>query len=90
MPEEIVRLLILVLICLAAVLVVLTLLFWCFRRFKRSLNDSSSLESNSAWTIEQINELHESGRLTDKQYRSLRDAVIRSSDRPAPGSRSRR
>ncbi|NIA07838.1 MAG: hypothetical protein GWP14_09455 [Actinobacteria bacterium] len=90
MREEDVRFLILVFVCLVAALFVLILLFWGLRRLKRSLKDSSSLGSGSGWTIEQINELHESGRLTDKQYRSLRDAVIRSSDRPAPGSRHRR
>ena len=62
---------------IAASAIVLALLLWSLRRLRKFLKGSSAFQSGSGWTIEQINELHKSGQLTDKQYRSLRDAVIR-------------
>jgi len=87
--HEILRLWILIFIGLVVATILLALLFWDLRRLKRSLKDSSSRQGDAGWTIEEIDKLHESGQLTDKQYRSLRDAVIRSSDRSEPTSRSR-
>ena len=90
MREDAIQFLILVFLCLMAGLIMLFLLYWGFRRLKRALKDSSSFQCNSAWSIEQINELHKSGQLTDKQYRSLRDAVIRSTDRRSSPKNSQR
>ena len=62
---------------IAASAVILALLSWSLGRLRKFLKDSSAFRSSPDWTIEQINELHKSGQLTDKQYRVLRDAVIR-------------
>ena len=64
-------------IIVAALAIVLALLLWGLERLRKFLKDSPTFQSGTGWTIEQINELHKSGQLTDKQYRSLRDAVIR-------------
>ena len=87
--QEILRLLVLIFIGLIVATILLALLFWGLKRLKRSIKDSSSCQSGTGWTIEEIDKLHESGQLTDKQYRSLRNAVIRSSDRSEPTSSSR-
>ena len=90
LPENPFHFLILGSVCLAVGLVLMHLLYWGFKRLKRSLSDPCPVNSESSWTIEQINDLHKSGRLTDKQYRSMRDAVIRGAERPAKGNRARR
>ena len=64
-------------IIIAALAIVLALLLWGLGRLRQYLKDSSHFQRGTGWTLEQINELHKSGQLTDKQYRSLRDAVIR-------------
>ena len=64
-------------IIIIALAIVLALLLWGLGRLRKSLKDSSAFQSGTGWTVEQINELHKSGQLTDKQYRSLRDAVIK-------------
>ena len=87
--QEILRLLVLIFIGLIVATILLALLFWGLKRLKRSLKDSPFRPGDAGWTIQEIDKLHESGQLTDKQYRSLRDAVIRSSDRSEPTSSSR-
>ena len=87
--QEILRLWILIFIGLVVTTILLALVFWGLRRLKRSFKDSPSRQDDAGWTIQEIDKLHESGQLTDKQYQSLRDAVIRSSDRSDPTSRSR-
>ena len=78
MPENIWPLILVI----VGVAIVLALLSWGLERLRQSLKDSSTFQSGTGWTIEQINELHQSGQLTDKQYRFLRDAVIKGMQTP--------
>ena len=81
MPN-IVWLLLLVFVGLAILAIALAVLLWALGRLRKSLKDPLAFQKVTGWTIEQINELHKSGQLTDKQYQSLRDAVIGDSQRP--------
>ena len=80
MPN-LVWLLLLVVVGLAILAIALAVLLWSLGRLRKSLKDPSAFQKGTGWTIEQISELHKSGQLTDKQYQSLRDAVIRDSQR---------
>ena len=77
-------------IIVAALAIVLALLLWGLECLRKFLKDSPTFQSDTGWTIEQINELHKSGQLTDKQYRSLRDTVIRNTHKPQQESCSHR
>ena len=79
MPN-LVWLLLLVFVGLAILAIALAVLLWALGRLRKSLKGPSAFQKGTGWTIEQIGELHKSGQLTDKQYQSLRDAVIRDSE----------
>lgn len=68
----------------------LALLFWALARLRKSLKTLSGFQRGSGWTVEQVKELHQSGQLTDIQYRSLRDAVIRGLQKSQSEGHSRR
>ena len=76
MPN-VVWLLALLFVALAILAIALAVLLWALGRLRKSLKDPPVFQSGTGWTIEQISELHKSGQLTDKQYQSLRDTVIR-------------
>ena len=80
----------LLILAVAAAVIVLTLLYWALARLKRSLKSPLAFQRGSGWTVEQIKELHQSGQLTDIQYRSLRDAVVRGMQKPHSEEHSRR
>ena len=77
-------------IIITALAIVLALLLWGLKRLSNFLKNSPTFQSGTGWTLEQINELHKSGQLTDKQYQSLRDAVIRNTHKPQQESCSHR
>ena len=52
-------------------------LIWGLARLKRHLQVPSVPPSSSGWTLEQVKRLYESGQLTDKQYKQLREEVAK-------------
>ncbi len=52
-------------------------LIWVLARLKRYLQELSVPPSDSDWTLEQVKRLYESGQLTDKQYKRLREKVAK-------------
>ena len=70
--------------------IALALLFWGLACLRKSLKSPSGFQRGSGWTVQQIKELHQSGQLTDIQYRSLRDAVIRGLQKPQSENHSQR
>ena len=62
---------------IAALAVILALLFWVLGRLRKSLQRPSAGAWGSGWTMEQINRLHQTGQLTDKQYQTLCETVMK-------------
>ena len=70
--------LIVVIVGLAILAIALAVLSWALGRLRKSLKNPPAFQKGTGWTIKQINRLHQSGQLTDKQYRSLRETISRS------------
>ena len=62
-------------------------LIWVLARLKRYLQGLSVPPSGSGWTLEQVKRLYESGQLTDKQYKRLREEVAKGLVRQGRGGR---
>ena len=62
-------------------------LIWVLARLKRYLQVPSVPPSGSGWTLEQVERLHESGQLTDKQYKRLREEVAKGLKKEGYGKR---
>jgi len=68
--------------------VALALLSWGLQRLRRSLKDSPDFQRSQGWTLEQVKRLYESGQLTDKQYKRLREEVAKGLVKQGRGGRS--
>jgi len=71
--KEIVQLL----VAIGLLAVVMSLAWWGLGRLRRYFRPYPPGSRSSGWTMEQIEKLHQSGQLTDQQYRALREAVIK-------------
>ncbi len=60
-----------------ALVVGLVGLTWVFRWLRRRFHQPSTSLTGSGWTLEEVKKLHESGQLTDKQHKRLRDEVAK-------------
>ena len=65
-------------------------LIWGLARMKRRLQQLSVPPGDSGWTLEQVKRLYESGQLTDKQYKRLREEVAKALQKKGRVERSRR
>ena len=66
------------LILVIAALVVGSVVFiWAWGRLRGYIHRLSVPPSGPGWTLEQVKRLHESGQLTDKQYKRLREQVAK-------------
>ncbi len=62
---------------IGALVVVLVGLTWVFRWLRRHFYQPPTSLTGSGWTLEEVKKLHESGQLTDKQHKRLRDEVAK-------------
>ena len=65
-------------------------LIWVLARLKRYVQGLSVPPSGSGWTLEQVKRLYESGQLTDKQYKRLREEVAKALKKEGAGKGPRR
>ncbi len=59
-------------------------------RLKRYLQGLSVPPDDSGWTLEEVKRLYQSGQLTDKQYKRLREEIAKGLQKKGRGERSRR
>ena len=65
-------------------------LIWVLARLKRYLQRPSVPLTGSGWTLEQVKRLYQSGQLTDKQYKRLREEVAKGLKKEGYGKHPRR
>ncbi len=74
----------------AGLALVSVVLIWGLARLKRYLQGPSVPPSGSGWTLEQVKRLYESGQLTDKQHKRLREEVAKGLKKEGYGKHPRR
>ncbi len=74
-------------LAIGVLLLGLVVLIWVLARLKRYLQRPSVPLTGSGWTLEQVKSLYESGQLTDKQYKRLREQVAKSLVKQGRGGR---
>ena len=65
----------------------LTVLTWGVGRLRRRYQQPSVPLGEFGWRLEQLEKLHESGELTDEQYKLLREKVAKGVVRAEGGNR---
>ena len=74
-------------LAIGALLLGLVVLIWVLARLKRYLQRPPVPPSGCGWTLEEVKRLYESGQLTDKQYKRLREQVAKSLVKQGRGGR---